>query len=164
MLSKRQILTLPIAWLLFVGQSRAQTAAKLVVWKSERRMVAYDAAGRALQTFHIALGPSPKGHKSEEGDGRTPEGLYKISGRNKASGYHLSLRVSYPKTADRAQAKARGVSPGGDIFIHGQPNGTLPGKFKIPYDWTAGCIAISNAEIEALWEMVANGTPIDIKP
>lgn len=164
MLSKRQILTLPVVGLFFAGQARAQTVAKLVVWKSERRMVAYDAAGRALQTFHIALGPTPKGHKSEEGDGRTPEGLYRISGRNKTSAYHLSLRISYPNAADRAQAKARGVSPGGDIFIHGQPNGTLPGKLKIPYDWTAGCIAVSNAEIEALWAMVANGTPVDIKP
>lgn len=164
MLTKRQFLTLPAVGLFFAGQAQAQTVAKLVVWKSERRMVAYDAAGRVLQTFHIALGPSSKGHKSEEGDGRTPEGHYQISGRNKASGYHLSLRVSYPNAADRAQAKARGVVPGGDIFIHGQPNGTLPGKLKIPYDWTAGCIAVSNAEIEALWAMVANGTPIDIKP
>ncbi|CAL4866684.1 hypothetical protein MMA231_00928 [Asticcacaulis sp. MM231] len=154
MFSKRQILALPAAWLLLAGQAQAQTqpqtVARIVVWKSERRMVAYDAAGRALKTFHIALGPSPRGHKSEEGDGRTPEGLYRISGRNKTSAYHLSLRVSYPNAADRAQAKARGVSPGGDIFIHDQPNGALPGKLKIPYDWTAGCIAISNAEIEAL--------------
>ncbi|ESQ86216.1 hypothetical protein AEAC466_03200 [Asticcacaulis sp. AC466] len=159
---RRDLICVPLA-LALTGVSAARVA-RIVVWKAARRLSTLDAAGNVLKTYHIALGPHPAGHKTEEGDGRTPEGAYVISGRNRASGYHRSLKISYPNATDRAQAKARGVSPGGDIFIHGQPNGTLSGGLKIPYDWTAGCIAVSNNDIDDLWASVADGTPIDIKP
>ena len=100
--------------------------------------------------------------KRFEGDEKTPEGAYTIDGRNPASAYHLSLRISYPNAADRAYAEARGRSPGGDIFIHGQPNAWRGPA--IARDWTDGCIALSNAEIKQLWDIVPDGTPITIRP
>ncbi len=116
-----------------------------------------------LRTYRdIKLGDAPTGHKQFEGDEKTPEGVYKISGRNGGSRYHLSLRISYPDATDRANAARAGRSPGGDIFIHGQPNGAL--LPRIPYDWTDGCIALSNAEIEEVWRLVPNGTPVTIRP
>lgn len=111
----------------------------------------------------IQLGRQPLGPKRFEGDGRTPEGRYVIDWGNPASAYHLSLHISYPAPADTAYAAAHGASPGGAIFLHGQPSGwTGPGR--MPGDWTAGCIALDNAEIEALWQQVPDGTPIDIQP
>jgi murein L,D-transpeptidase YafK len=97
-----------------------------------------------------------------EGDERTPEGSYTISGRNGGSRYHLSLRVSYPSAADRAYAARFRRPPGGDIFIHGQPNG-YP-LARIPRDWTDGCVALSNAEIEQVWKLVKDGTKVTIRP
>ena len=111
---------------------------------------------------NIKLGDAPVGHKHFEGDEKTPEGTYRISGRNPGSGYHLSLRISYPNAADVAYAKKVGKRAGGDIFIHGQPGGWTGGT--IATDWTDGCIALSNAGIEALWKQVLDGTPITIAP
>ena len=110
----------------------------------------------------IKLGNSPVGRKHFQGDERTPEGDYTIDGRNGGSHYHLSLRISYPNAADRAFAARAARDPGGDIFIHGQPNG-YPAS-RIPNDWTDGCIALTNAEIEALWRVVKTGTRITILP
>jgi murein L,D-transpeptidase YafK len=133
----------------------------VVVDKSERTLVLY-AAGRPIKTYHgIQLGDAPVGHKRFEGDERTPEGRYTIDARNPASAYHLSLRVSYPNAADHAYASERGRSPGGDIFLHGQPNWLPAGR--LPGDWTDGCIALANAEIEELWRLVPDGTPIEIR-
>lgn len=135
---------------------------KIVVLKAARRLELY-AEGALVHAFHgIALGDAPQGHKQFEGDERTPEGHYRIAGSNPESAYHLSLRISYPDARDRAFAEAQGRSPGGDIFIHGQPNG-MP-LTRLPGDWTDGCIALSNAEMEALWEAVPDGTPIEIRP
>lgn len=119
--------------------------------------------GRLVHVIeHIQLGDEPTGPKRFEGDERTPEGRYAIDWGNPQSRYHLSLHISYPSAADSAYAAARGRSPGGMIMIHGQPNGLQKGR--VPGDWTDGCIAVSNPEIEALYESVPDGTPIEISP
>lgn len=134
----------------------------LIVDKSERLMVAY-AGGQPVKAWRgLQFGDAPQGHKQFEGDERTPEGRYVIEGRNPGSAYHLSLKVSYPNAADRAFALAQGRSPGGDIFIHGQPNSLPFGR--VPGDWTDGCIALSNDEIAELWRIVPDGTVIEIRP
>jgi murein L,D-transpeptidase YafK len=134
----------------------------LVVEKSKRRMMAYS-HGKLVHTFSdIQLGDAPVGHKQFEGDEKTPEGRYTIDSRNPRSRYHLSLHISYPDAAARSFAAAQRRKPGGDIFIHGQPNSLPLGRMS--GDWTDGCIAVSNDEIEALWLAVNDGTPIEIRP
>jgi len=159
---------LPLALVLLASSSAAQQGAPLpiadlvVVDKSDRKLSLY-ANGRPIRTITgLQLGDSPRGHKRFQGDERTPEGRYTIDYANPESSYWLSLHISYPNDADRAFAEGQGRSPGGDIFIHGQPN-WLP-RGRIPGDWTDGCIALSNAQIEALWQMVPDGTPIEIRP
>lgn len=137
-------------------------ADSILVDKSDRVLILYRKDTEIARYADIKLGDAPAGHKQFEGDEKTPEGRYTINGRNPQSSYHLSLRISYPNAADRAFAKAKGRSPGGDIFIHGQPNRS-PIE-RLPHDWTDGCIALSNAEIKTLWKQVANGTPITIRP
>lgn len=119
-----------------------------------------------VREYSIGLGGNPIGHKQQEGDNRTPEGSYIISGRNPKSSYHLSLRISYPNEQDKKFAKERGVSPGGDIMIHGYPNKvpSFMARFLKNRDWTQGCIAVSDDEIEEIWDLVANNTPIKILP
>ncbi len=113
-----------------------------------------------VKVFKIHLGADPKGPKHFFGDGKTPEGAYRIAYRNPNSTFHLSLEISYPNAADRAYAKAHGMDPGGEIFIHGQsPN---PSSWK--WDWTAGCIALSNRDMDKVFAMVRPGTPIWIEP
>lgn len=137
----------------------------ILVHKSERMLYLRN-GDKIIKEYHIHLGPHPAGHKQQAGDGRTPEGEYVISGRNPYSRYHLSLRISYPNRADEESAKSRGVAPGGDIMIHGTPNHVPDFLFRwfAPQDWTAGCIAVSDSEIEEIWDMVADGTKIEIKP
>lgn len=131
----------------------------IVVQKSARRMFLLN-HGTILTSYDVDLGRVPEGHKQFYGDGKTPEGLYRIDRRNPNSAFHLSVGISYPNTADRAFAQAQGKSPGGDIFIHGYPNkGSRP---KRP-DWTEGCIAVTNKEIEEIYAMVKTGTVISIK-
>lgn len=115
----------------------------------------------ALKEYDIELGFAPAGHKFQEGDGRTPEGVYRIDRRNPNSAFHLSIGIDYPNAQDIAKAKAAGVSPGGDIFIHGGP---VLFADKNKADWTAGCIAVTNKEMEEIYAMVQDGTPILIKP
>jgi len=146
------------------AQAAAVKVDKIVVLKSARRMnLLY--RGHVVRTYNIALGFAPKGHKTTEGDGRTPEGRYRIDARNPTSSFTLSLRISYPNAADRAQARRRGVSPGGQIFIHGQPNrlGAAARVVSLPGDWTLGCIAVSNRAIRELWRVVKIGTPIELR-
>ncbi|EAQ29357.1 ErfK/YbiS/YcfS/YnhG family protein [Erythrobacter sp. NAP1] len=141
--------------------SRPPVADYLLIDKSERLLVAYQ-NGRPIKAYRgLQFGDTPMGHKRFEGDERTPEGLYTIDTRNPQSRFHLSLRISYPNRQDRAFAAQYGRSPGGDIFIHGQPTGR-PGRMR--GDWTDGCIALSNTEIEELWQLVPDGTPIEIRP
>ncbi|WP_138935786.1 L,D-transpeptidase family protein [Roseovarius arcticus] len=132
----------------------------VVVNKTERKMYLLH-HNRVLEDYDFDLGFAPAGHKGEEGDGRTPEGTYLIDRRNPNSKFHLSIGISYPNAFDRAQAHARGKSPGGDIFIHGQPNAF---KGRNGQDWTAGCIAVKDKEIEWIYAMVRDGTPITIQP
>jgi murein L,D-transpeptidase YafK len=134
----------------------------IIVEKSARRMQVMQ-GGQVMREYRIALGFSPQGIKAEQGDGRTPEGLFRIDRRNGSSAYHLSLGIDYPRRSDRAAAAARGVSPGGDIFFHGQPN-SLPDTVKLPGDWTAGCIALTNTEMREIWNVVDIGTVVDIRP
>lgn len=120
--------------------------------------------GTVINEYPIALSRNPLGHKTQEGDYSTPVGTYEIDWRNARSIAHLSLHISYPNEADRASAQARGVSPGGDIMIHGFLNGWGPFDFLTRYwDWTAGCIAVTNADMEEIWAHVADGTPITIQ-
>ncbi|QYX58563.1 L,D-transpeptidase family protein [Roseovarius sp. SCSIO 43702] len=130
--------------------------------KSERRLTVYR-DGEALRSYEVALGPEPEGHKRRQGDGRTPEGEYRIDRRNPQSAFHLSLGIDYPRPQDRARAAEAGVSPGGDIFFHGQPN-LLPHIERRAGDWTEGCIALTNAEIEELWRVTPIGTRVVIRP
>lgn len=162
----------PLVLLLAVGAARAEAPLALpeidqvVVRKAERVIQLY-AEGRLVHTITgIQLGDAPVGHKQFQGDEKTPEGRYWLDYGNPQSRYHLSLHISYPNEADAAFAAAQGRHPGGQIFIHGQPNGWAAGGMgaRVPGDWTDGCIAVSNDEIEALWDAVPDGTVIDILP
>jgi murein L,D-transpeptidase YafK len=136
----------------------------LVVNKSRRELLLL-CRGAVLRSYRIALGSNPLGHKLQEGDGRTPEGRYVIDRRNPKSAYHRSLRISYPNSADCLRAAEAGVDPGGDIMIHGLPNGLTPADRDHPdCDWTRGCIAVSDAEVEEIWDLVAEGTAVEINP
>lgn len=135
---------------------------RIEIDKSERRMTAY-AGDRAIKTYRIALGFAPEGDKVQQGDGKTPEGRFVINRRNGQSKYHLSLGLDYPQPDDVARARSAGMDPGGDIFIHGQPN-ELPDGVMLDGDWTAGCIAVTDAEIRELWDHVAMGTEVVVTP
>lgn len=127
------------------------------VFKGKRKMYLMHGS-RTLKVYDFELGFQPKGHKTQVGDGRTPEGRYIIDRKNPRSKYYLSLGISYPNRADIVQARARGVDPGGDIFIHGTPSRVLGDD-----DWTAGCIAVTNEEIIEIYSMVNVGTVVTIK-
>ncbi len=140
------------------------TADRVLVEKSARRLTLLR-DGRVLKTYAVALGSSPRGHKQQEGDGRTPEGVYQIDFHKPDSDFHLALHISYPNADDTGRAAARGVAPGGDIMIHGLRNGLgAIGAAHRLHDWTAGCIAVTNAEIEEIFRAVPDGTPIEIRP
>lgn len=144
--------------------AREKQADKILVQKGQRKLLLLQ-NGKVIREYKIALGFAPVGDKLQEGDGKTPEGRYRISGRNPKSRFHLSLRVSYPDDEDRREAAAKGVSPGGDIMVHGLPNATpFLGHAHLLRDWTAGCIAVTNDEIEEIWSLVPNGTEIEILP
>jgi len=144
--------------------SRDVVVDSLWVKKSDRIMVAYS-KGRAVKTYDVALGEAPVGDKVMEGDRRTPEGHYRIFAKTTESRFHMNLGVSYPDSSDRAQAQAQGYQPGGDIKIHGLHNALwFLGRYHRLTDWTAGCIAVTNDEIEELYHAVPVGTPITIEP
>lgn len=163
---------LAMALSLAAGAARADAPVSLPdvdyvrVEKAARTMTLYS-QGRPVHTITgFQLGDAPTGAKRFEGDERTPEGRYTIDYGNPDSAYHLSLHLSYPGARDVAYARSRGRSPGGAIFIHGQPN-DWPGNgsgAQVPGDWTDGCIAVSDAQIELLWNAVLDGATIDILP
>jgi murein L,D-transpeptidase YafK len=138
-------------------------ADRVVVLKSERKLILMN-GDRPLKEYRVALGDDPVGPKTQEGDGRTPEGQYVIDYRKADSSFHRALHISYPSAADVAQAEVRGVNPGGLIMVHGIRNGLgVVGRLHRLTDWTNGCIAVTNAEIEEIWRAVPDGTPIEIR-
>jgi murein L,D-transpeptidase YafK len=160
------------AALVALGAARAEMnvpaplvqADSVLVVKSERKLYLLK-AGRVLREFDVSLGLVPSGHKQREGDFRTPEGKYYLEARNPDSDYFLSIKVSYPNAADRDRARALGVDPGGQIMIHGLPN--TPRYEAARYrgwDWTDGCIAVSNSDMVDIWLMTRESTPIEIRP
>jgi murein L,D-transpeptidase YafK len=137
---------------------------KLIVIKSKRIMEAYS-NGQLIKIYKVSLGQNPLGDKECEGDNRTPEGAYEINDKNPNSGFHKNLGVSYPSAIDKREAERKGLEPGGDIKIHGLRNGIgFIGKFHRMFDWTAGCMAVTNNEIDELYDAVDVGTSIIIKP
>ena len=139
-------------------------ADKIIVYKSLRRLdLMRD--GKVWRSYRVALGRRPEGHKRWENDGRTPEGRYTIDWRNPASRFHRSLHISYPGPEDLAHATKAGLTPGELIMIHGLPNDSDAAEVGHPSrDWTQGCIAVTNEEIEEIWHLVDDGTPIEIVP
>jgi tetratricopeptide (TPR) repeat protein len=143
---------------------RTEPADRVLIEKKARRLTLFS-KGEAIKTYRIALGGNPVGPKERQGDNKTPEGTYTIESRNRNSDYHLSLRLSYPDEKDKRHAKALGVSPGGDIMIHGIKNGlSWVGGFHTGIDWTQGCIAVTNKEMEEIARLTPNGTPVEIRP
>jgi lipoprotein-anchoring transpeptidase ErfK/SrfK len=139
-------------------------ADKILIEKKERLLLLLS-RGKVLKTYKIALGGNPNGPKERQGDNRTPEGTYVIDSRNKDSRYHMSLHISYPNEKDKKRAKELGVSPGGDIMIHGLKNSfSWLGDDHTEVDWTKGCIAVTDDEIEEIYKLVPNGTIVEIRP
>jgi murein L,D-transpeptidase YafK len=149
------------------GSARANdfpVADKVLVEKSKRKLHLLR-GGVAFRSFDIALGIRPIGHKEKEGDFKTPEGNYLLDAKNPDSEYFLAIHVSYPNSDDRAEARSKGVDPGGAIMIHGQPNDpTRSEAYYRSQDWTNGCIAVSNSDMIDIWLMTAENTPIEIRP
>ena len=143
---------------------RTEPADKVLIEKNERRLTLLS-RGEVIKTYKIALGGNPVGPKERQGDNKTPEGTYIIDSRNSNSGYHLSLHISYPNEKDKMRAKELGVSPGGDIMIHGIKNGfSWVGTSHAEVDWTKGCIAVTDEEMEKIYKLVPNGTIVEIRP
>ncbi|WP_308642618.1 L,D-transpeptidase family protein [Mesorhizobium sp. GbtcB19] len=135
----------------------------LVRVEKSQRQLQLIGAGKVLRSYDIALGGDPVGQKHREGDQRTPEGRYVLDWRNPNSVAHKSIHISYPNADDLASARSRGVDPGGFIMIHGQPNGFgWVGRLLQMVDWTDGCIAVTDSDMDEIWTMVADGTPIEI--
>jgi murein L,D-transpeptidase YafK len=148
-------------WLSKAGARGAVPKADKVVVIKCKRLLMLLKDGEIFKTYRISLGRQPSGRKTKAGDNRTPEGSYILDSRNPNSKYHLALHISYPNEADILNAQKLGVSPGGGIMIHGLGRGMVAPVFA---DWTSGCIAVSNKEIEEIWRFVQDGTPIEIKP
>ncbi|NOZ53159.1 MAG: L,D-transpeptidase family protein [Gammaproteobacteria bacterium] len=136
----------------------------VVVIKSESKML-LKKGDNTLRTYKVAFGAKPQGHKQEEGDERTPEGRYILDYKKSDSAYYKAIHVSYPNEKDKEKARKLGVSPGGNIMIHGQRNGFgWLGVIVQWFDWTDGCIAVKNSEMDEIWQIVDPGTPIEIYP
>src|SRR4030081_3903314 len=135
---------------------------RVVVYKSERKLVLLS-QGKQIRSYKVALGSEPVGPKTRHGDHRTPEGVYTLDSRNPNSHFHKAFHISYPSQKDIATAKKLGVSPGADIMLHGLPKEyAWVGKSHTLHDWTDGCIAVTNEEMDELWKLVPVGTPIEI--
>jgi len=155
---------------LLCGLLWAQTAARplhadrVVVLKKERTLQLLS-QGKVIKAYKIALGGDPVGPKTRLGDHKTPEGVYVLDSRNAHSQFYKSIHISYPNAHDRETARRQGVSPGGDVFLHGLPKGYgYVGSAHRLRDWTDGCIAVTNEEIDEIWRVVPNGSPIEIRP
>lgn len=151
-------------------QGRAQTvqpglkADSILILKKDH-LLELLAGGKVIRTYHVALGRGGLAAKQREGDALTPEGHYLIDSRNAGSKYHRALHISYPNAEDRKRAAKRGVSPGGAVMIHGLPNyASWIGAAHRLYDWTLGCIAVTDPEIDEIWNLVPDGTPVEVRP
>jgi murein L,D-transpeptidase YafK len=154
-----------VIFLLVISSSAfSEIADKIVVSKSSK-MLYLEKEGKVFASYPVVFGGNPAGHKEKEGDGRTPEGIYTIDFKKENSAYYKALHVSYPNTKDVEQAKSKGVSAGGDIMIHGQKNGFGWAAFIVQhFNWTKGCVALANENMEQVWQSVSEGTAIEIKP
>ncbi len=142
----------------------AQRVDRVIVLKQQRTLQLLS-HGKILKTYKVALGGNPVGPKMQQGDHRTPEGMYVLDHRNVQSHYYKSIHISYPNAKDRAQAAKLHIASGGDIFLHGLPNGyRWIGTEHRLKDWTDGCVAVTDDEIDEIWKLVADGTPIEIRP
>ncbi|MDJ0721632.1 MAG: L,D-transpeptidase family protein [Desulfobacterales bacterium] len=157
--------SLVLALVLAVGPALAGPQADLVlVVKSEKRLYLLQ-NGDVVASFRVAFGRNPNGHKEQQGDERTPEGRYVLDHKNPHSNFYKSIHISYPDAADHARARKKGVDPGGDIMIHGQRNGYERWEwFTQLVNWTDGCIALKNRDMDFVWNAVKVGTPIEIRP
>jgi len=152
------------AGLMMSAQDARLSVDRVVVYNHARKLV-LSYRGQELRSYKIALGSEPIGPKTRQGDHRTPEGIYVLDSRNPNSHYYKAFHVSYPNANDKAAARKLGVSPGGDIMVHGLPKEyAWVGKSHTLHDWTDGCIAVTNEEMDELWNLVRVGTPIEIKP
>jgi len=157
--------------LLVCGLCLAQNAAsaklhadRVVVLKNARTLQLVS-QGKVIKSYKVALGGNPVGPKTRQGDHKTPEGVYVLNFRNAHSQYYKSIHISYPNEHDRTEARKIRVSPGGDVFVHGLPNGyRAVGAAHRLKDWTDGCVAVTDEEIDEIWGMVSDGTRIEIKP
>jgi murein L,D-transpeptidase YafK len=160
---RRNFISSGISWIIIATYASSATISQkiteIVVKKSKRKLYLFS-GDEIIKSYKIDLGFTPEGHKNFEGDGKTPEGSYKIDRKNANSKYHLSIGISYPNPKDRHFAELKGKLPGGDIFIHGTDK---PFRW-FQRDWTAGCIALSNKEISEIYSLVEIGTPIFIEP
>jgi murein L,D-transpeptidase YafK len=151
---------------LAIGQALpANAKADLVIVMKKKRTLTLMSQGKVLKTYKVALGGDPVGAKTRQGDHKTPEGVYRLDRRNAQSQFYKSIHISYPDAKDIAQARKMGVSPGGDVYVHGLPNGYkwVGARHRLK-DWTDGCVAVTDEEIDEIWKAVPNGTPIEIRP
>lgn len=146
------------------SNASAPRADRVIVYKSKHKMELLK-DGKVIRTYQVALGGQPVGPKRQQGDHKTPEGTYVLDRRNAHSSFYKSLHVSYPNAHDRAEARKLGVAPGGDIMVHGlPPRWAKIGAAHRAVDWTDGCIAVTDEEMDQIWQIVPDGTPIEIRP
>jgi len=156
---------LPLLLLIIAHSALAQQKADLVVVDKSKSRLYLEHAGKIIKSYHIALGRHPKGHKQQEGDGRTPEGHYVLDAKKADSAFYKAIHISYPNEFDLSSAAQRGVSPGGAVMIHGQKNGYGQlARVTQRSNWTNGCIAVTDQEMDEIWAAVDSGTPIEIRP
>src|ERR1700687_2651116 len=167
-LQTKNIHTAAMILLLLIGMLGAEDSVmktdQVLVVKSQHTLTLLS-QGKVLRTYKVALGGSPVGAKEQQGDHKTPEGLYILDRRNAKSRFYKSIHVSYPNEQDKQKASQRGIASGGDIMIHGLPNGFgWVCATHRALDWTDGCVAVTDAEMDEIWELVPEGTPIEIRP
>ena len=160
-----KIIAAAFVFVLYSGAAHSEQTADMVLVEKSKSRLYLMREGQAFASFHVVFGANPEGHKRQQGDERTPEGQYLLNYKNANSLYYKSIHISYPNEFDRQEARKQGVDPGGDIMIHGQKNGYERLSFLAQrFNWTNGCIALSNKDMDSVWEAVQPGTPIEIKP
>ena len=158
-------LSFALAISLLLAQTAPRAEADRVLVLKHQRVLRLLRKGKTLREYKVSLGGSPVGPKTQQGDHKTPEGVYVLDSRNPHSQYYKSLHISYPTPKQRLEARKHGVSPGGDVFIHGLPNGYRGiGSAHLLHDWTDGCVAVTDAEMDEIWKTVPYGTPVEIRP